>query len=919
MTDLSPQKRAAMSLLSEGEEYVFLFFRKAKGLDIFFPLKDSGWFLADKNPAPIKHATEDVYTIPRWPVLDYLEKVAIESALPENKVYAAALMQIIRDVTRPLNAKKVDNTTTWWSFSKMISALPTDVIQLDDIELIADWLDTRFPQANLVGTEIGESFLPKLLISDGVHDISLATRVVDVATRIKWVDIRTGDNETKKEPTTSIDPYWLNELFKGSNNAKKLGEKCGSSVIELLRSRLSEASRDLDHVSYIWRPAIEDHPQNHSDTRDIKSILLSALREAFLGFAERNPEQFRDYVRLLFSDKSQVAARLAIYLSDRRFDVLNQVFAQAFESKLLSAPFRHEMYSLLANHFQDCSEPEKSRLLDAIDSLEASWAEQDVKVVATASLRLGWFSALKNSGNDRALLLHSKYLSVTGREPTHPDFSFYMETRWGGSKSPYSVEELLSKDIGGIINLINSYKNEHDLINGRVGLKNAIQEAVKRNPSLFVTKPSELINLNIDYIDSVFDAFKDLWVSGSELEWKEILEFSLLLLDSLPGPEYPTHVFSSLSDLIAEGVKSDEKAFLPKYLPTAERAIVKMLEMLPSAPDFDKSDAVTQAINTPKGRCVEALIYYSLRCARLQDQATHEHQNVWKSLEPIFDRELGLSNRGNYEFSTLCGMYLPNLYYLSTNWVQTNVDRIFSLASEANWNCAMQGYCYVSTVYSDIFNLLKEHGHFVKVLEEVHGQESVRNHIIEHVTLAFLHGFESYESKDSLFARVIEIWKQEDIKHIIWFLSVQKDLGPKLQQNVLMFWDICYTKIKGHEKEHELLLSELSLLAPYLKNVNQNQLPWLLQCAPFAELKYHGHQLVEYLDELANRQPVEAAKVCLSMLSGTIPYHPRAKIRSLTEKLYTSGTAEAADAICNKYYLSGDDLLKDIYDRYRHH
>ena len=124
MTDLSPQKRAAISLLSEGEEYVFLFFRKAKGLDIFFPLKDSGWFSADKNPAPIKHATEDVYTIPRWPVLDYLEKVAIESALPENKVYAEALMQIMRDVTRPLNAKKVDNTTTWWAFSKMISALP---------------------------------------------------------------------------------------------------------------------------------------------------------------------------------------------------------------------------------------------------------------------------------------------------------------------------------------------------------------------------------------------------------------------------------------------------------------------------------------------------------------------------------------------------------------------------------------------------------------------------------------------------------------------------------------------------------------------------------------------------------------------------------------------------------------------------
>ncbi len=139
---------------------------------------------------------------------------------------------------------------------------------------------------------------------------------------------------------------------------------------------------------------------------------------------------------------------------------------------------------------------------------------------------------------------------------------------------------------------------------------------------------------------------------------------------------------------------------------------------------------------------------------------------------------------------------------------------------------------------------------------------------------------------------------------------------------MLVFWNTCYSKIKGHEQEFSLLLSELSLLAPYLKNVNQDQLPWLLQCAPFAELNYHGYQLVEYLDDLANRQPVEAAEVCPSMLSGTIPYHPRAKIQSLTEKLYASGTADAADAadaICNKYYLSGDDLLKDIYDRYTRH
>jgi len=127
------KKKVDINLLKEGGEYASIFFRSATGMDIFYPLKDKGWFSPERNPAPFIDMKQSLYRIPRWPALDYLERVAEESALPGNRQYAEGLMQILREVTRPPDGEKVDNFNTWYSFSKIISSLPTNVIKIEDI------------------------------------------------------------------------------------------------------------------------------------------------------------------------------------------------------------------------------------------------------------------------------------------------------------------------------------------------------------------------------------------------------------------------------------------------------------------------------------------------------------------------------------------------------------------------------------------------------------------------------------------------------------------------------------------------------------------------------------------------------------------------------------------------------------------
>ena len=99
-----------------------------------------------------------------------------------------------------------------------MTSLPTDVIKLEDIDLIGYWLDSKFDNG-LVGHEIGRNLLPKLLKSGSDDDFRRAVCIVEIVTR------------SKGEGKTLMDADELEELFK--KNASDLGTRCGKSYPHL--------------------------------------------------------------------------------------------------------------------------------------------------------------------------------------------------------------------------------------------------------------------------------------------------------------------------------------------------------------------------------------------------------------------------------------------------------------------------------------------------------------------------------------------------------------------------------------------------------------------------------------------------------------------------------------------------------------
>jgi hypothetical protein len=323
--------RFAIDVCRRGEEYGNYFFRRLKNKAWISHLKAFRFF--EGNPEPVEDPKQRGYfAIPFWPVLDYLEAVSKTCEKRENRELALDIMQIIRDVTRPRDTKKADNYRTWWYFIKIIANLPTDLITLEDINLLGEWVDSNF-SATLVGDEIGKTFLPKLLASNECGDWDKAVKVVEITTRIGWVERKYGDS-VERVAHAAIDLYWLRELFQ--KNALQLAERRGRAVVSVLKTNVQEVTGSKDRYSYIWRPAIESHQQNIEN--DVKNVLISALRDVLLGCSNSNSAEMKQVLRALLHDDLWILKRIGLFVLDKRFDIHGELFWEVLSPALCSMP-----------------------------------------------------------------------------------------------------------------------------------------------------------------------------------------------------------------------------------------------------------------------------------------------------------------------------------------------------------------------------------------------------------------------------------------------------------------------------------------------------------------------------------------------------------------------------------------------------
>lgn len=895
-----------MTESADHERWGYELLLKRDDFDRFFDLlSDAGLFEPSRTSGPVPGSQPGSVQIPYWWALDYLHACAKRAGSVGNAALAEKILKIVRQVSRATDeaGNFRDNYHTYRKFADILGELPLRSLQADDLDLIPIWLASRF-ETGLVTHALDTGLLTRLLASDAPEDWGRACIVLRHCTALRWEEDRSAGVGNKR-PVTVAEDYWLRELLQ--HHAPALGTRAGNHASELLLSRVREVFEAANAKGMTWltRPAVEDHQQNHSWDR-VPNLFVEGARDVLLAWVSHDSASSRPFVRKLVTDPSEMVRRIAVFTINARWDHIGDLFAEVIGPALFDSNYLHEVYGLLRERFATLPGEIKAKVVQAIRDIPVPVRGEDPALVLRHVQR-NWLSAIHGKG-DRgadAWYLELNAESALGPLSTHPDFLSYMETWSGPGPTPYRAQELAAFAAdGSVVGRLNDFR-ESGTWRGPTtrALVDALEEAVAENPVAFLPAVHGFIAARRPFQFGLISGFKKAWGSRKDqgldwaIAWRTLMDLFEAIISSQglwTEPDAETHdmrptakwIPPVIAEFLKAGTGDDERAYPAGLLPRGWALILELLAHAPAvaAPD---DDAMTQAINSSKGKAVEALFSHALRVSRLADTSSGSHSSAWEQVRPAFDTELNKCNGGNFEFSTLAAAYVSQLDYMSSSWFRTNVKRIFP-EREDSFLCAIAGLAY-ATIVRSVYGVLRDAGIVDRALKAELKGSHTREQLIKRIGLAYLWGDEHLGS--GAFEYLFSMGRIDDLEHLAWYFWTVRDeeLSAEQVERVLAFWEHCLEWGK-ERRDVEKLFGVLSLLASFVSVVDVRGLRLLLSAAPFAHLDHRGDFFVQQLERLADAHPEPVAKVLTSFLQKHVPpFDTDGRMRSLLMKLAQGG------------------------------
>ncbi len=872
MNILTAKQEAFIALMAKSDEHAQrgfqLLISKPDPEVLFEALKTANFFNPQKAPGPVPAEDPDYVRIPYWAPLDYLRHLAQISGERHDAELAEKVMTVVREVSqfRNENGEAQDNYHTYRIFAEIIGLIPEKNIFKADLNLIPMWLNGKFDKS-LVGSALSKGIISRLLESESRECWEMACIILNYCCELKRNE-NIPFNRRNKKIDTVVEGSFLKKIIK--KHAEKLGHKVGKKASLMFVVRIKEAFNGdgSDLPSYMLRPAVEEHEQNHS-WQEAENCLVEGLRDILLSWVSIEPEECRRFIGDMLKDKDDMIRRIGIYLLNERWTELNDLYGDVVGPDLFDSKHIHEMYQLLKRHFGVFSQIYKTATVTAISELPLPKIKEEPER-HLRYIKWNWLSAIVGQGSQVAdNLFHDLNKEREfGEISDHPDFHYYMKIGWGPGPSPYELDELLFfVENGTIVEKLNNFKQTDSWQGPNIkSLVTILEKAVVSQPEIFLRILPQFKEAKRAYQYGIINGFKSLWESSDcdkvafdwELGWENLIGFfESLLCDPIFWAETiyeqrdltPTRgwIPPLISEFLRSGTRDDKKSYSSDLLQRTFKLITLLLDNLEIEDEIGR-DAMSHAINSSRGKSVEALFSHALRACRVEDLKQEGHTNAWGEMEPVFNKEIEMCIAGtNYDFSTLSGAYLHNLYYLSKKWLRSRIKQIFPFNSEENFRCAIVGLNYASAT-KDTYQLLVSEGVIDKALSIELNVDHARERIIERIALAYLWGNESLDSQ-----RVTILLSEDRIDDLItisrFFGSARKkELSEKQILLIVDFWAWCVEWSKGLPKPPEKLFSSLSKLCRFIDNIDQKSLWLLLAVAPFVGINHNAYDFVEELD-----------------------------------------------------------------------
>jgi hypothetical protein len=923
--ELTTNLKAFIKRMTQSEEQAQwgydLLLKRENFFEYFDHLSNAGLFGPEHNHGPQPAEELGYVFIPYWHALDYLEAVAKRAGETNDLQLAQKVMRIVQAVSqaRNLDGTIVDNYHTYRKFAEILGLVPTAAVSLSDLDLIPGWIQGQFNRGGVCHA-LDKGVMHRLLASAFQDDWSKTILILRHCTTMTWVEEEAlGESRTK--PVTVVEDHWLKELI--NNHAQGLGIRVGQKAAEVFIERLREtydrSKRDLP--SWLHRPAVEDHSQNH-EWMGPENRFVEGLRDVLLSWVDNDTSSAKPFIETLLTDNAEILRRIGIYIVNSRWDRLRQVLTPIIGLRLLDDDLLHEVFGLLQRHYEAFNDAEKAALLEEIKQLGRPSDDEEEKRQLHRRQRK-WLSAIAGKGYVPADSWFNDLNSdqSIGLLSEHPEFHSYMETWSGHGASPYQPQELiLLAEKGSLIETLNHFQ-EQDSWRGPTtrALVDSLETAVSLSPPTFLRMLQDFINAKRPFQYGVISGFKQVWAKprqeGQELDWGKVWPEIILFFQRLivhqafwtePALQDQNRTPNRdwLPPLIAEflraGTRDDDKAYAAELLPITWKLLVILLQKLDWRDEPPKSDSMTQAINSSRGKTIEALFSQALRACRIDDRERQHHADVWAMMKPVFDEELAKCQNANYEFSTLAGAYVTHLDYIDRNWLKEQIHKIFPTELQDNFSCALGGLAYAN-VTRPVYAILVESGVIDDALRLPIDDRRVVERLVERIALAYLWNDEQIDSPR--IGHLFQAGQIDAIDNAIgWFWGIREEqLSEEQVERIMKFWERCVSWSRSLPEAPAKLLSSLSRLACYVGSINHRERDLLLAVAPYVHVAHYYDFFYEELDRLAEPNTEAVAAILKASLDTHVPYSDfEDRLQSILTKLALGGMRHEAIVLADR-------------------
>ena len=726
-------------------------------------------------------------------------------------------------------------------------------------------------------------------------------------------------------------------------------------------SRREGESVDSDARSVIWRPAIEDHPQNVD--HGVRCVLVTAVRDAAFRLAGVSYEDLRGVVQRLEAG-TVLHRRIALHVL-AVVPGAAELAAERIANRDIFDDYRlrHEYAELLRSRLSEAT-PEtqqtfQSWVLAGLD-LDGFRRYREAQVGSAPSAedetayverwQRDWLSIVADhlSGDDAV-----KYRELVAKhgEAEHPDFVSWSEDGVG-PQTPLATEEMNTLSPGEVIEFLASWQPVDEATWGFSpsieGLGRDFQAAVAERAGDFAAIADRVEALDPTYVRSFLSGLEASVKAGASVPWDQPLRLIASVLEHPFDPHEETRNLardpgwswtrSQAASLLQQGV-ADRDNRIPFELREAVWSVLEPLTCDPNpSPGYEAAhgyasmDPFTVSLNVNRGKAMHAVMAYALWCRReleARGADTTEGFDLIPEVRTVLEQRLDPDSEPSLAVRAVYGKWLPWLILLDERWVVANITRILPRASELAGlrDAAWDTYISRCQPFDSVYAVL-QHEYEAAVEQVPSGgtvgvadDERTDAKLGEHLVTLFWRGLLQpsllerwFELADDHLAGTSHELPREERSR-----NTEGDVSPEVRQRIRQLWDARLEVIASEPQVHKSAANAFAYTFATAKLDDEWSLAGLDVTLQSGSPRWLGGNVIARLSEIAATKPAEATRLTLQILESAANtwehFDWRDQVRDVmtaTNHATDPQTLKNREAIVDHYIKRGDNDFRNF-------